>query len=93
MTFTEVIGKKGIVLDCNIAGTRWGTYQICFKNSKTGETDFVTFDVIAPMTNTGNEKCEALFKSFCKDEGLRQNSVIEVRIIRAFELMTGYKTA
>ena len=90
MIFSEAVNKNGIVLDCDITGSRWGTYKVLFRNSKTKEDDFVTFDVISPMTNSGNDKCEALYKAFCKDEGLLQNTVTEVHIIYASELMTGY---
>ncbi len=90
MTFRECINKVGIIEDCATASTVWGTYEVQFVNSATNEADHVTFDVIGPATHSGNDKCEELFKDFCKTEGIHQNSVTEIHITRAFDDMSEF---
>ncbi len=83
MLFREVINKIGIVLDCEIAESRHGTYEIQFINSQTKEEDYATFDIIGAGTNDGNKKCEELFNDFCKVEGLLKNKVTGIHITKA----------
>ncbi len=83
MTIKECINKKGIVVDCELSGSRIGTYEVQFINSSTGDDDFVTFDVTHPGTVSGNDKCAKLFSEFCIDEGIHQNTVDEIHITKA----------
>ena len=89
MTFKEITSKVGIVYDCEYNNqARWGTYEIQFINSKTNEDDYVTFDVRGAGTNSGIDQAENLFKDFCKTEGIKQNNVTAVHIVRECEDMS-----
>jgi hypothetical protein len=83
MTFKECINTNGIVVDCDITGSRYGTYEVQFINSDTRDSDFVTFDIFSPGCNCGNDECERLFNDFCRTEGIHQNKVTEIHITRA----------
>ncbi len=84
MTIKNVIKLQGWQAECDTQGSRSMDVQVAFLNGTViDETEFC-------IRSYDEEELNALFRDFCKENGLPNNTVTGVYIVRAYEMLPEY---
>ena len=84
MTIKNLIKLQGWQAECDPQGSRSMDVQVAFLNGTViDETEFCirSYDVA---------ELNALYRDFCKENGLSNNSVIGVYIVKAYDVLPEY---
>ena len=81
MTINQYIKKHGWSVECDLSKPyRFQTVDVSFENEEAMiGLDETEFDI--PAYNV--KELSTLFKEFCKENGLKSNTVINIRIVAA----------
>lgn len=80
MLIKDCIKKKGWQTEVTGSLKRCQTVDVDFVNTE-GKEDETQFTITGAGTNKGIEELSKLFSEFCKENGLKNNTVISVTII------------
>ena len=82
MTIKEAV-KKGIKVECESGAGRWGDVEVRFYNSQDDRFDSTSFDIENPLCKSGISELDALYKDFCKDNGIPSGTVEGISLLHA----------
>ena len=81
MNIKQFLKKNGYETECDVDPyTVWVEVIVAFTNSSTGADDETSFDVQHPFTENGKNELSDLFRDFCKEEGIKNNTVTGIVI-------------
>ena len=82
MKVVSRIRKDGFISECDMTSGVWAAVDVCFLNSETGEQDEARFVMQHVLTKAGEEELRELYEDFCRTEGIRDDLVDSVIIVK-----------
>lgn len=81
MTLKQCIQKNGWHVEVDKL-RRFQSVAIAFLNGE-GESDETEFDISGACTDAGAEELSALYEEFCKECGIKSNTVTAVSVVQS----------
>lgn len=81
MTIKQYIQKNGLRVEVDEL-KRFQSVAVAFLNGE-GESDETEFDISGACTKAGAEELSALYEVFCKECGIKSNTVTAVRVVHS----------
>ena len=88
MKITQAIKQFGWQVDCQVPEVfTCANVDVDFINSETGMVDETQFEIENPFTKAGERELEMLYAQFCRENRIKNNTVISVTVVDLAEEM------
>ena len=88
MRIKGIIHSDGWNIDCEVPEVfSCADVDVDFINSQTGNIDETQFEIMDPFTPAGVQELEALFCDFCRENKIKNDTVISVTVVDLAEEM------
>lgn len=81
MTIRQSIKEKGWIMEVAKL-KRFQSVDVAFVNNE-GKEDETEFDISGACTDAGTEELAGLYDGFCKENGIKNNTVLAVIVARS----------